>query len=413
MKVLILNSTDIIGGAARAAYRLHKGLRDLGLDSAMLVQTKASDDRSVSVPPGKIAKAFNLLRPYLDSLPLMIYKNHPVEWSVEWLQNNVTRSITHLNPDIINLHYISGFRPLAVLPKLNKPLIWTLHGCWAFTGGCHYPYDCTRYEKNCGACPQLGSKHERDLSRWVWNRKAKHWQLGNLTVVTPSRWLAQLAKSSSLFKHLRVEVIPYCLDLNTYKPIDRSIARDLLGLPQDKQLVLFAALSSGNKRKGFQHLKQALQYLYDRGLNKNVQLVIVGASQESQLVEIPFEYLPLGRLHDDISLALAYAAADVFVAPSIADNLPLTVLEALACGTPAVAFNIGGMPDLIDHGDTGYLAQPFDPQDLAQGIAWVLSDAARHQKLRIAARAKAEREFNIPRVIGKYLALYEELLQTR
>jgi glycosyltransferase involved in cell wall biosynthesis len=302
---------------------------------------------------------------------------------------------------------------LAVLPKLKKPLVWTLHGCWAFTGGCHYPYDCTRYQKNCGACPQLGSQHERDLSRWVWNRKAKHWQTGNLTIVTPSRWLAQLAKSSSLFNNVRVEVIPYCLDLSTYKPIDCNIARDLLGLPRDKQLILFAAQSSRNKRKGFQHLKQALQYLYDRGFSKNLQLIIVGTSQKSELLDIPFECLPLGRLHDDISLALAYAAADVFVAPSIADNLPLTVLEALACGTPTVAFNIGGMPDLIDHGDTGYLAQPFYPQDLAQGIEWVLSDAARHHKLRIAARAKAEREFNIPRVVGKYLALYKELLQGR
>jgi glycosyltransferase involved in cell wall biosynthesis len=330
--------------------------------------------------------------------------------SVAWLPKKITDQISRLNPDIINLQWINaGFIPLSVLPKLKKPLVMTLHDCWAFTGGCHYPFDCTRYQNNCGSCPQLESKHERDLTRWVWNRKADRWQTCNLTVTTPSRWLAQLAKSSSLFRNVRVEVIPNCLDLTTYKPIERNIARDLLGLPTDKLLVLFVALSSGSTRKGFSYLKQALRYLQDSGLRKDIQLMIVGSSQKSELEEITFECRPLGRLHDDISLALAYAAADVFVAPSIQDNLPNTVLEASACGTPAVAFDIGGMPDLIDHGNTGYLAQPFDPQDLAGGIEWVLSDTARHRQLRLAARAKVEREFDMSIVAQKYLALFQEL----
>jgi glycosyltransferase involved in cell wall biosynthesis len=415
MKVLILNSYDIEGGAARAAYRIHQSLIKYGLNSTMLVQGKWSDDASIVVPfGGKIWKS-NGLRRYLDSLPLTFYKNRThALFSIGWLPNTITNQISQLNPDILNLQWVTGgFVPLTMLPKLNAPLVWTLHDCWAFTGGCHYPLDCIGFHKNCGCCPQLASGCENDLSRWVWKRKANYWKNLNLTVVVPSRWMADMTQDSSLFHGVRIEMIPYCLDLTKYRPIDKGLACNLLGIPSDKIYILFSSLEIADKRKGFQYLINALDYLDCSALPEEVQLMILGSSQKFHLKEISLASRPLGRLHDDLSLALAYAAADVFVAPSVQDNLPNTVLEASACGTPTVAFTIGGMPDLVEHLNTGYLARPFDSEDLAQGIQWVLSDKDRHQRLRKAARAKAEREFNISRIADKYLSLYEDIIRKR
>lgn len=161
MNVLILNCYDIIGGgAARASYRIHKGLQAIGLNSTMLVQGKYSNDPSVLGPEGKTARVFSLIRPRLDGLPQKLYPHRlGTPWSVSWLPSNITDRIIRLNPDIINLHWIcGGFLPVTALAQLNRPLVWTIHDSWAFTGGCHIPFECTRYRGICGSCPQLGSK---------------------------------------------------------------------------------------------------------------------------------------------------------------------------------------------------------------------------------------------------------------
>jgi glycosyltransferase involved in cell wall biosynthesis len=411
MKLLILNTTDIIGGAARAAYRLHQALQSLGVYSTMLVQSKSTDDPTVVGPQGKISKGLARLRPHLESLPLQLYRNgEHSSWSSAWVPNRLQTQVERFKPDLVNLNFISGgFLPVALLGKINRPLVWTLHDCWPFTGGCHYPSDCERFKERCGACPQLGSHTDRDLSRWAWERKAKHWRNLNLTIVTPSRWLAGLARASSLFKDVRVEVIPYCLDLEAYRPVERQLARELLGLPPD--LTLVAALGVGDERKGFSCVLSALEVMAQNGWRQETMLVAFGASRGPETSASIIQTRYLGRLHDDLNLRMVYAAADVFVAPSLQDNLPNTVLEALACGTPAVAFDIGGLSDLIDHRENGYLARAFDIQDLARGIEWVLADSERHQTLRQAARAKAEREYSIPRVAGKYLNLFQEILE--
>jgi glycosyltransferase involved in cell wall biosynthesis len=413
MKILIINSTDIIGGAARGAYRIHKGLQGLGVDSIMVVQTKASDDPSVMGARGKTAKLLNQLRPHLESLPLKLYKNHPVEWNVEWLPRYITNSVSRFNPDIINLQLTNNFLPLTVLPKLKKPLVWTFHGCWAFTGGCHYPYDCTRYRKNCGVCPQLGSKHEHDLSRWLWNRKAHYWKNINITVAAVSRWMAECAQYSSLFQNSRIEVIPNGLDVQLFKPIEKRLARKILNLPFDKSLVLFGAVSPFSHRKGFALLSSALHKLKSAGFGERMELAVFGASRPSAGFDLSFPVHYLGYLHDDYSLVLAYSACDLMLVPSIEEAFGQTASEAMACGTPVVAFNIGGLKDIVDHQQNGYLARPFDTNDLAYGIAWILSDTANHQNLCRTSRAKAAREFNLSSIAGKYLALYEELLGSR
>ena len=417
MKVLMLSSDDIAPGAARGAYRLHKGLQKIGLDSQMLVQTKQSDDRTVIGTPDSsgIGKVIAGSRRTLDPLPLKFYPNRDrnTYFSLQWLPDNIASKVTQLDPDLISLHFINyGYLQIETLAKLNKPLVWTLRDMWSFTGGCHYSGDCDRYTTSCGACPQLGSSKNWDLSRWVWQRKAKAWKNLNLTIVALSSWIGKCAKSSSLFKDLRIEVIPNCIDTHRYKPINQKVAREQLNLPQDKKLVFFgAAKATSDKRKGFDLLQKALQYLSKSGYHDELELVIFGASRLDNPPEFGFQEHYLGRFGDDLSLTLIYSAADVFVAPSIQEAFGSTALEALACGVPCVGFDIGGIPDMIEHQKNGYLAQPFKIEDLARGITWVLENEERHQKLSYRAREKVEQEFSQEIPALRYSSLFNEILE--
>ncbi|MBD6619990.1 glycosyltransferase [Komarekiella sp. 'clone 1'] len=415
MKVLLLNSSDIEGGAARAAYRLHQGLQNLDIPTQMLVQLKKSDDRDVigSQASSGIAQAVTGLRLTLDQLPLKFYINRDqATHSPQWLPDTLVSRISQLNPNIINIHWVNnGYLLIESVAKLAKPIVWTLHDMWAFTGGCHYSQDCTRYTDACGKCPQLHSSQDWDLSRWVWQRKAKAWKNLNLTIVTPSFWLAKCASASSLFKDLRIEVIPNGINTQTYKPINKEIARELLNLPQDKQLILFGSLqSTSDKRKGFHLLQASLQHLSKAGWLDRLEIVIFGSSQPNNPPEFGFKSHYLGTLNDDLSLALLYSAADIFVLPSTQENLANTVMEATACGIPCVAFNIGGMPDMIEHQKNGYLAQAYKVEDLAQGIVWILENHDRYQKLSYWARQKAEQEFTSEIQANRYLSIFNELI---
>jgi len=413
MKVLQLSTSDIKGGAARAAYRLHQGLQSIDVTSQILVQSKSSNDEAVAAPKTNLSEGIAKIKVTFDHLPLKLYpQRQGGTFSLQWLPDTVSSKVAQSAPDIINLHWINqGFIQIETLAKLKSPLVWTLHDMWAFTGGCHYSQDCDRYTATCGACPQLCSSKDWDLSRWIWKRKAKAWKNLNLTIVTPSKWLGKCANSSSLFKNLRVEIIPYGLDIEIYRPINRQVARELLKLPQDKQIILFGSLrATGDQRKGFHLLQPALQELSKSGWKDTLELVIFGASQPKHPPEFGFKAHYLGTLSDDLSLAIVYSAADVFVLPSTQDNLPNTVLEAIACGTPCVTFNIGGMPDMIEHQNNGYLAQPYKIEDLAQGIAWVLENKERHQKLSHRAREKVEQEFTLKIQASRYLSLFTDIL---
>ena len=415
MKILHVSTKDFEGGAARAANRLHQGLRKIELDSQMLVQTKVSDDPNVIEPQNAIGKSVAKVGGILDTIPPKFYlRHHKISFSTQWLPDAIYPVIASLNPSLINLHWVyNSHLRIETLAKLKLPIVWTLHDMWAFTGGCHYDRGCGKYVDSCGACPQLKSDRDWDLSRWIWQRKSKAWKNINLTIVTPSEWLAKCARSSSLFRNLRIETIPNGLDLQRYKPVDRQIVRSLLNLPQDKQLILFGAIkATSDRRKGFHLLEAALKSLSQSGWQDKIELVVVGASHADNQANLGFKTHYLGKLNDDISLAQVYAAADVFVAPSIQDNLPNTVVEAIACGTPSVAFKIGGMPEIIEHQQNGYLAQPYDIEDLARGIAWLLEDKEKHQKLSDRARAKAE-EFTLERQAHRYASLYNSIMDEK
>lgn len=411
MKSVLLSTYDIQGGAAQAAYRLHQGLQEIGVTSQVLVQNKTSDDSHVNGPRSKLNKTIAFLRPGIDGLPLALYKKRTDDrYSLGWLPENRVQQINLIQPDIVNLHWVgSGFLRLENLRKIRQPIVWTMHDMWAFTGGCHYTDGCDRYLTQCGNCPQLGSRLKRDLSHWNWRRRERLFKQLNLTIVAPSQWLTDCAKQSPLLNHCRVERIPYGLDLTRYQPQNKAWVRSLLKLPPDKPLILFGASNAtSDRRKGFHLLAEALQKLSQMDWEDRPEIVVFGASRGDLDCGFPVHYL--GTLQDDLTLALAYSAADVFVAPSIQDNLPNTVLEAIACETPVVAFNIGGMPDLIESGQTGYLAKPFDTDDLARGIRWVLTT---DQPLGQQTRQVAEQRFSLTTQAYAYRDLFESLLADR
>lgn len=410
MKIVHLSTSDLDGGAARAAYRLHHGLNQLGTASQMLVRAKDSLNQQVLSDSSWRTR----LGPVVNSLPLKRYPTRDRSmFSPQWFPDAITPRINALNPDIVHLHWIcNGFVQVETLPKLPAPAVWTLHDMWVFTGGCHYTKDCSKYQEACGQCPQLNSQRERDLSRRVWQRKEKAWKDLNLTAVVPSHWFAECTRSSSLFKKRRVEVIPHGLDLNRYQPVPQTVARDILKLPQDKKLVLFGASSGtmSDPRKGFQFLVSALQDLASTEWQANLELVIFGASQPATPLNLGFPVHYLGRFHDDIALAIAYSAADVMIVPSMQESFGQTASEALACGTPVVAFNATGLKDIVSHQQDGYLAQPFEYQDLAQGLVWVLEDSGRHQKLSHHAHQKALQAFSLELQAKRHIKLYEDIL---
>ncbi|MEH1830571.1 MAG: glycosyltransferase family 4 protein [Nostoc sp.] len=400
-------------GDARAAYRLHQGLLKLGINSQMLVQDKKIDDPTVIAYPKKLGQIISKVRPSLDALPLKLYghsKRNPIYMRLQWLPNNLTSQIATLNPDIINLHWIcDGFVPIEALARFNKPIVWTFHDLWSFTGGCCYSKGCDRYTKSCGNCPLLGSNQAFDLSSWVWKRKAKAWQNLKLTIVTPSKWLAECAQSSSLFQNSQIKVIPNGLDIGIYKPIERQTARNLLNLPQNKQLLLFGALNAtGNKRKGFHLLQAALQKLSSSEWKDKIELIVFGASQPENPVDLGFKVYYQGKIFDEKKLVLLYCAADVMIVPSIEEAFGQTASESLACGTPVVSFDSTGLKDIVDHQKNGYRAKCFSDQDLANGIIWVIENKQRHKKLCSSAREKAEQKFNLELITRSYLSVYEQ-----
>jgi glycosyltransferase involved in cell wall biosynthesis len=278
---------------------------------------------------------------------------------------------------------------------------------WAFTGGCHYDEWCNKYKNNCGKCKVLNSKFDYDLSRSVWNRKNRVFsKTENITIVGLSNWLAECAKNSSLLKKKTVVNLPNPIDTNKYKPIDKSVARELLNLPQNKKIILFGAMSAtSDKRKGYSQLIDAVNKIEE----ENIELVVFGNSGSKIKEDFKYKINFVGKLKDDISLQILYSAADVMIVPSLQENLSNVILESLSCAIPVVAFDIGGNSDMIEHKNNGYLAKPFDTYDLAKGIEWILN-SENYSFLCENARNKAINEFDSKIVANRYIDLYKKII---
>lgn len=410
MKVSIINHSDICGGAARAAYRIHCALRAAGVDSRMLVNKAVSGDWTVEGPAENIKKLVVLCRYWLGrKLVSGLGENAYDYHSSSLLPSSWPQQLNRSNADLVHLHWINGeMLSVTDLPKINKPLVWTLHDMWAFCGTEHYSSD-VRWK-------QSYLKHNRppgetglDWNRRVWLRKKKYWQKP-MQIVTPSHWLAECVRESALMKDWPVAVVPNAIDTELWRPIDKSLARELLGLPCGQPVLLFGAMGGGaDPRKGFDLLQAALGHL--QGERDGLQLVIFGQRQPKKSADFGFPVHYTGHLSDDISLRLLYSAADVLIIPSRLDNLPNTGVEAQACGTPVVAFDSCGLSSVLEHRLTGYLAKAFDPEDLARGICWVLDELQLNDSLRKQARQRAVDKFSYPVVAQQYKDIYRAVLE--
>lgn len=413
MKILIVNASDNQGGAARAAYRLHKSLLDQGIDSQMLVQSKSSDDYTIIGPTTKLQKGIGKIRPTLDSIPVLFYRHRTKTlFSPSWLPfGGIVDKINKINPDIVHLHWIcGGMMRIGDITKIKAPVVWTLHDMWAFTGGCHYNEGCEGYKIQCGNCKVLGSVRRKDLSNRVYNRKQKAYKSKkDMTIVGLSKWINECAKKSSLLKDKKHINLPNPLDTTIFKPFNKQKARELWNLPQEKKLVLFGAMSAtSDPRKGFKELTDALQRL-DKKLD--IEFVVFGSSNPFNAPNFGFKTHYLGHLYDDVSLVTLYSAVDVMVVPSLQENLSNAVMESLACATPVVAFDVGGNGDMIVHKENGYLSKPFEAANLKNGIEWILT-APNYHKLSQNAREKVVREFDSEIISKKYIDLYREILNS-
>lgn len=414
MKILLINTLDINGGAARATYRLLKGLRNIGVDAHLLVQQKTSDEFFVIKPEDSISKVFNKISGTLNKKPveLLSRADNSDNFSIQWVPDRLNTHLKTIRPDIVHLNWIcGGFVKIESIGNIDKPVVWTLHDMWAFTGGCHHSLDCIRYKNKCGNCTTLNSNRNKDLSYYTWQRKEKSWRNLDLNIVSPSKWLAKCASESSLFSSKNVSVIPNGLNLKIYKQYNKRFAREVFGLPETKKLIIFGAINAINSPlKGFSNLVSALKKLHTSPFSDNVELVVFGSSKPETPFNFGFKTHYMGHLNDDYSLALLYSAADVMAVPSLKEAFCQTASEALACGTPVVAFNATGLKDIVDHKSNGYLAEPYDDNDFANGIKWVLADQKRYPELSRNARQKVERTFEIDDVAKQYKRLYERML---
>ncbi|WP_104750266.1 glycosyltransferase [Helicobacter cynogastricus] len=406
MKVIHLNAT-LTGGAARACLRLHSALLKEGIDSFVWVQDTRGgvvDDR-ILCPKSTLGKFWAHVRPYLDKAPILLYpKRKKGTFNLGWLPfSQVVSALNALKPDIVHLHWLGrGVLPLRDLPKINAPLVWSLHDMWAFSGGDHY-YDDENEHTYKHSCI-LNSPFERDLATLGFGMKQRAYaKIPHLCIVGVSSWISRCAAQSALLKDKTHVVIPNPIDIELYKPLDKNFCRQLLGLPTSKKLIGFGAMEIGNPIKGYDLLLEALQKLE----STQIELVVFGAS--AHMFNLPFKVHYLGTLKDNASLVALYNALDVLIVPSRQEALGYTAMESLSCNTPVVAFAVSGLRDLVKHQENGYLAHPFDTTDLKTGIEWVLN-APDYPKLCAHARARVLERFSEAVVAKQYRALYEKII---
>ncbi|MBK1712490.1 glycosyltransferase [Rubrivivax gelatinosus] len=413
MKVALVSSFDLDGGAARAAYRLLDAIVRAGVDARLFVQVRSAGDVRVDGPSGGVARIWARLRPHLDHLPARRTGATLGAFSVNWLPAGIAGRLAAFAPDLVHWHGLhAGFASVREIERLGRPAVWTAHDMWPFTGGCHYDEGCGGFEtRGCSPCPQQHARPAAPLAARRLHAKVQAAQRGRLAFVTPSRWLADVAARSPVARERPVHVIPNGLDLERFRPIDRTAARALFGLPAERVVLLFGAVhATSDRRKGYDLLDAALARLQGSPWRDRVVLAVYGGARGRSSVHGVPAY-GVGQLHDEESLIALYSAADVFVAPSRQDNLPNTVLEATACALPTVGFATGGIPDLVEDGVTGWLAQTVDADALYAALERALQDPARRAAAGQAARARAVERFSDAASALEHRRLYAQLIE--
>ena len=415
MRVLIVNTAERTGGAAIAANRLLQALNRNGVEAQMLVRDrKTSDTQVANIPQSWRLKAYFLWERGVIWLNNGLSKKGIFQVDIANTGTDITRLDVFKWADVIHLHWTNqGYLSLKNLDRIlasGKPVVVTLHDQWHFTGICHYSGSCDKYRTQCEQCPMLKG-HGRDLAKRVFDRKRAIYQGRNVTFVGCSRWMADLARQGALTQGHTVTNIPNAIDTTVFTPMDKAAARAKHGLPADKRLLLFGAQRITDERKGFFYLADACEHinLHHPTLPDNLEVVVLGGDAESVKSALPFPVHTVNYLSSETDIAALYNAVDLFVTPSLQDNLPNTIVEAMACGTPCVGFNVGGIPEMINHKQDGYVADYCDSLDFAQGIVWCLNED-RQPALSSAARATALATYSESAVAHRYHAIYQAAL---
>lgn len=418
VRIIHLNTYAGNGGAGRACMRLNKALKAEGMDSEVAVNFLFRDNPDVqNLSKGFFAKWFTAAGIIIERIYSKLYtKAVPIPFSFPVWGKDISGLKLLRSADIIHLHWINHafLRPedLAKLSGLNKPIVWTFHDSNAFTGGCHVRYDCDHFIRECGNCPVLKDSGPDDRSHKIWIRKGKAYQHLNFTVIAPGRWMADSVRKSKLLGSARLVNIPNTLDTKLFRPVNKALARKELGLSNDRFIMMSGFMPSRkDMHKGTPYLMEAIDILLrDHQIPPDaVELIVFGNRDEKRVPDFPIRTTFLGTISNDEKLALCYSAADVFLAPSLEDNLPNTVMESLSCGTPVAAFTTGGIPDMVKHKHNGYLAEYRSSADLAAGIAWVYHYPERSE-LRANARKTIEDHFSEGLIARQHIELYESLL---
>jgi len=407
MNILIVNTSDIHGGAAIAAFRLMNALLREGEHVKMLVRDKQSAHTAVIAADSKLQNRLNF---YLERGVIFLRNGFTKQYLFDISIANRGLSITDLpafrEADVIHLHWINqGMLSLDEIGRIiasGKKVVWTMHDMWPFTGICHHAAGCTRYERSCGECPYLKTPSRNDLSRQLFLTKQAVYARGGITFVACSNWLRELAAKSPLTAGHQVVSIPNPIDTAVYSPMDKREARQRLNLPADKKIVLFAAVNASDPRKGMDYLAEASRIMAQQ--HDDILFLIAGNDGEELGKRLSLPARSLGYVAPQ-DMPGVYNAADLFVTPSLQENLPNTIMEAMACGTPCVGFHTGGIPEMISHGTNGYVAVYRDAADLAKGILRILfgNDAG---LLSAEARRKVVEEYNQEKIAQRYRQLY-------
>ena len=407
MNILIVSTHDQQGGAAIAAYRLLTALNKNGVSARMVVMHKESTDPNVIQVGNRYMNKFRFA-----AERGVIYINNGFSRKNLFdisIANTGVSIINHpefKKADVIHLHWINqgmlSIREIGKIVASGKKIVWTMHDMWPFTGICHHAGQCNHFKTGCGSCPYLQMPMRKDISYSTFLCKQSAYLLGHINFVACSKWLKNLALKSDLTHHHRVTAIPNTLDTEIYKPTDKTALRKAMNLPIDKKIILFAAAKVSDKRKGIDYLVAASKIMAKKG--KNYMFLIAGSHSEEIISQLALPahnamYVASEQMPD------MYNVADVFVTPSLQENLPNTIMESMSCGTPCVGFNVGGIPEMIDHKQNGYIARYKDAEDLARGLIWVL-EKADTTTLAANARKKVEDNYSEAIIAKRYLEIY-------
>ncbi len=411
MKILIINTSDNNGGAAIAAQRLLNALRSYGLNATMIVRDKEGNDKVDNNIKSIGSGLRNKLKFYWERGEIFLYnrlsKKNLFEISTASTGLPITETEEFKQADIIHLHWINqGMLSLKEIKKIvasGKKVVWTMHDMWPITGICHHSGKCNNYLEGCGNCPLLKKPSENDLSRTIFQKKISSYFKGEINFVACSNWLKEKAEDSPLTVGHNLTSIPNPIDIDIYSPTNKITTKKKLNLPIDKKIILFAAVKASDERKGFKHLIEAAR-LMEKHYEELLFVIAGNRSEEVQKV-LSLPSKSLGYISSE-DMPDIYNAVDLFVTPSLQENLPNTIMEAMSCGTPCVGFNTGGIPEMINHKENGYVAEYKNSTDLAKGMLWTLFESDYNQ-LSANARKKVVVNYNNNIIAGKYIEIYK------